>query len=680
MEGFASLLGKPPHLLKDMSSTDARALFMHIHKASSPSIYMARFSLILSKTITMDLNFDDLHVEIIEDEPCRDVYGDIVYDKDNKAMILTDGTGFISEDLAFRCPHNCYNGYVNDEEKFQDLLGTLEASRFAQSFLGLSELNSFPIAPPLLIQFRMFHRGRAIKGTVLVNRKLPPNTIQVRQSMLKIDSDENLSGAPSVNSFEVVATSNKPKVAGLSKNLIALLHYGGVPKEVFLALLREAVSKPLAALYKTKAAVKAAVNWDFNNEFIAARMITSGIPLDEPFLQHRLLEITKEEMKTLKAGKISVSGSFYVMGTADPTHTLNGDEVCVILDQGPLYGPVLIYRNPGLHPGDIHVVNARYIKGLEEFVGNSKYGIFFPSKGPRSMADEIAGGDYDGDMYWVSTNTELLKHFRPSAPWKCNSPPHVMEHTSLSSGAQLERDIFRLYFATRFRPSKAMGIAADCWLMYMDRLLTLGDEMTDEKAVLRQKIDELIDIYYDALDAPKKGRKVEVPKRLIPETFPHHMGRGEHSTYKSKSILGEIHDRVEQLTAPIKFWKLKCFDDEVPQIYMESWTIRYKNYRTDMKNALTESKNANAVYQKYQKELYGGVDSLDESKKPWKEIRLEAIAIYHVCYDFAERVNDPKKCGFAWKVAGDVLWKIVLQSKGEKPILVSPSLLSEMMR
>lgn len=60
-------------------------------------------------------------------------------------------------------------------------------------------------------------------------------------------------------------------------------------------------------------------------------MITSGIPLDEPFLQHRLLEITKEEMKTLKAGKISVSGSFYVMGTADPTHTLNGDEVCVIL-------------------------------------------------------------------------------------------------------------------------------------------------------------------------------------------------------------------------------------------------------------------------------------------------------------------------------------------------------------
>ena len=56
--------------------------------------------------------------------------------------------------------------------------------------------------------------------------------------------------------------------------------------------------------------------------------------------------------------------------------------------------------------------------------------------------------------------------------------------------------------------SKAMCIAADYWLMYMNRLLTLGDEMTDEKAVLRQKIDELIDIYYDALDAPKQGMEV----------------------------------------------------------------------------------------------------------------------------------------------------------------------------
>ncbi|KNA07393.1 hypothetical protein SOVF_172300 [Spinacia oleracea] len=269
-EGFASLLKQPPHLLKNMSVQKARGLFMHIHKATNLSNYMARFSLILSKTITLELNYDVLRVEVVEDVPCRDGNGDIVYDKDDKAMIFTDGTGFISEDLAVRCPHNCFNGYVNNDENVQAMLrpdgvkiifycgslGSLEAFRLPHNLSGLTELKSLPGVPPLLIQFRMFYKGQAIKGTVLVNRKLPPNTIQVRRSMLKIKHDEKLSGAPTVNSFEVVATSNKPKDAAVSKNLIALLHYGGVPKDVFLSMLWEAITKPLSVLYKTKAAVR----------------------------------------------------------------------------------------------------------------------------------------------------------------------------------------------------------------------------------------------------------------------------------------------------------------------------------------------------------------------------------------------------------------------------------------
>ncbi|CAI9303223.1 unnamed protein product [Lactuca saligna] len=31
---------------------------------------------------------------------------------------------------------------------------------------------------------------------------------------------------------------------------------------------------------------------------------------------------------------------------------------------------VLVNRNPGLHFGDIHVLNARYVKELEDFIGN----------------------------------------------------------------------------------------------------------------------------------------------------------------------------------------------------------------------------------------------------------------------------------------------------------------------
>ncbi|KAL2944888.1 putative RNA-dependent RNA polymerase 3 [Bienertia sinuspersici] len=193
MDGFASLLWKPPHLV---TVQEARSLFMHNTK----------FSLILSKTITLELNYNEVRVEVVEDEPCRDEDGEFIYDRDAKPLILTDGTGFISEDLALKCPHNCYNGCVNNEESVQDLQVSSDAFRFPHNYSEICEFKSLSTVPPLLIQFRMFHEGKAIKGTVLVNKKLPPNTIQVRRSMLKIEQDEKLSHAPAVNSFEVVAT------------------------------------------------------------------------------------------------------------------------------------------------------------------------------------------------------------------------------------------------------------------------------------------------------------------------------------------------------------------------------------------------------------------------------------------------------------------------------------------
>lgn len=78
-------------------------------------------------------------------------------------------------------------------------------------------------------------------------------------------------------------------------------------------------------------------------------------------------------------------------------------------DNGQMSGEVLLYRNPGLHFGDIHVLNAVYVKELEDVIGNAKYGIFFSTKGRRSVASEIANGDFDGDMYWVSRNPQVTR-------------------------------------------------------------------------------------------------------------------------------------------------------------------------------------------------------------------------------------------------------------------------------
>lgn len=66
-----------------------------------------------------------------------------------------------------------------------------------------------------------------------------------------------------------------------------------------------------------------------------------------------------------------------------------------------------MYRNPGLHFGDVHVLKARYVKELEDYTPSSKFAIFFSTKGRRSVANEIATGDFDGDMYWVSNNHDV---------------------------------------------------------------------------------------------------------------------------------------------------------------------------------------------------------------------------------------------------------------------------------
>lgn len=55
--------------------------------------------------------------------------------------------------------------------------------------------------------------------------------------------------------------------------------------------------------------------------------------------------------------------------------------------------------------------------------------------------------------------------------------------------------------------SYAMGVAADSWMALMDRYLILRNDPNKENEMLhvRENILQLIDIYYEALDAPKKG-------------------------------------------------------------------------------------------------------------------------------------------------------------------------------
>lgn len=675
MESLAPCDETESYILSKKTVNEARCLFMHVQMVSSLAKYMARFSLILSKTIKLQVDLACITIEEIEDISCRDENGCVVYNEDGEPLIHTDGTGYISEDIALKTPKDFSRAkFINDEnfERFLDHANCEEKS------LELRGSEAHTREPPLLMQIRLFYNGRAVKGTLLVNRKLPEKTIQVRSSMIKVEADSRLSNVQTFNSLEIVGISNKPKKNYLSRNLIALLSHGGVPKEYFLDILTNTLEDAQCVYSNKRAALKVAINHgEMDDDFTVARMILSGTPLNEPYIQYRLSVLAKEERKGLKGGKLPISESFYLMGTADPTEELNSDEVCVILENGQISGQVLVYRNPGLHFGDIHVLKAVYVKALEDFVGNAKYAVFFSTKGRRSVGSEIANGDFDGDVYWVSRNPELLRCFKPSNPWsRIYSTPNACNTKKPSelSAEELEHELFQLFRRTRFQRSYNMSVAADSWLAFMDRLLIFGDSSSDEKDRMKEPMHHLIDIYYDALDAPKSGKKVVIPDEIKAEKFPHYLEKP--NKYHSTSVLGLIYDRVESFQSQdlsatdVEVWKLPCFDVEIPTPYMKLWHERYSEYRREMSEAMNlddELKNdaANAVTKRYKQLLYGAA-AFEESPRNSEDIYNEALAIYNITYDYAKRNRDVKKCGFAWKVAGSALFKLHVIKQREK--------------
>ncbi|MFS7982548.1 putative RNA-dependent RNA polymerase, eukaryotic-type [Helianthus anomalus] len=130
-------------------------------------MFGCRCSLALSNSVKLRVDLACVHVERIEDIPCRDENGYVVCNEEGEPLIHTDG---ISGDLAILC-----------EKDFIEAKGTKEE--------------------PLLVQCRLFKEGYAVKGTLLVNKKLKPRTIQVRPSMIKVEKDARLSDSTSFSSL-----------------------------------------------------------------------------------------------------------------------------------------------------------------------------------------------------------------------------------------------------------------------------------------------------------------------------------------------------------------------------------------------------------------------------------------------------------------------------------------------
>ena len=72
-----------------------------------------------------------------------------------------------------------------------------------------------------------------------------------------------------------------------------------------------------------------------------------------------------------------------------------------------LKGKVLVSRNPCTHPGDVRLLEA--VDGIPELEHLVNV-VVFPSTGERPLCNMMAGGDLDGDVYFVCWDQMILEH------------------------------------------------------------------------------------------------------------------------------------------------------------------------------------------------------------------------------------------------------------------------------
>ncbi|KAJ4820652.1 RNA-dependent RNA polymerase [Rhynchospora pubera] len=184
------------------------------------------------------------------------------------------------------------------------------------------------------------------------------------------------------------------------------------------------------------------------------------------------------------------------------------------------------------------------------------------------------------------------------------------------------------------------GMAADCCLGCMDRVLTrnlLGEE---ERETIETKMEQLVNIYHNALDAAKTGKKAQVPNYLLVDQYPHFMDQNpKEKTYHSTSLLGEIYDKVESSKSVklqlIEIWPLPFFTG-VLRSCEDKWDYHYNQYLIEI----------NTVWRS---------EEVKKSMRPQNEIYEEARAIYKLAYEKSCQKGMVSYCSFAWRVAGEAL-------------------------
>ncbi|XP_050132471.1 probable RNA-dependent RNA polymerase 1 [Malus sylvestris] len=427
---------------------------------------------------------------------------------------------------------------------FSDGIGKISAE-FAEKVARKCGIGS----TPSVFQIR---RG-GYKGVVAVDPTLSKN-LALRESMCKYQSENT--------ALDVLQWSrNQP--CFLNRQLITLLSTLGVPDYVFqkkqnqdLKKLQGVLTDPLRALE--------ALETIFQGEAtdVLKEMLLSGYKPDaEPFLSLMLQAFCASKLVELRTKtRIFVPKGRLLLGCLDETKTLKYGQVFVRCspsaissgagstttseDNFTAVGKVVVARNPCLHPGDVRVLTAVDVPALHHMVDC----VVFPQKGKRPHPDECAGGDLDGDPYFVSWDSDLI-------PRRTIEP---MIHTPART-IELDHEVTMEEVAesfTNYIVNDTLGIISNAHVAFADR---------DSNKAMSHRCIKLAKLGSYAVDSPKTGMVVEVPRWLRAKQYPDFMEKVDKPMYKSRRVIGKLFRQVKnvELTSHSHSSSIKSFTAEV---------------------------------------------------------------------------------------------------------------------
>lgn len=136
------------------------------------------------------------------------------------------------------------------------------------------------------------------------------------------------------------------------------------------------------------------------------RMLDSGFDLSNAYVATRVTQVFRQAMKSITTKyKIEVPQSCTVTCVPDPTNTLKPGEIFLQLSSrktdektgirvGQILGDCIVTRNPCGMKSDVQKVKAVDCTSLRMYTDV----VIFSVQGEVSLASQLSGGDYDGDI------------------------------------------------------------------------------------------------------------------------------------------------------------------------------------------------------------------------------------------------------------------------------------------